>query len=170
MLPTLYIFSGLPGTGKTTLARMLAHHMGAAYLRVDTLEQGLRDVCRLQVEGEGYRLLYRLAHDNLVLGMSVVADSCNPIALTRREWEQTAHAAGARHVNIEVICSDADEHRQRVEHRDSDVAGLRLPTWAEVMDREYVPWPDKERLLLDTAGCSAINSFAELLRLLQGEE
>ena len=37
----LYIFGGLPGTGKTTLARYLAHHQRAVYLRIDTIEQAL---------------------------------------------------------------------------------------------------------------------------------
>lgn len=88
--PILFIFSGLPATGKTTLAKMLAQHCQATYLRIDTIEQGLRDLCHFQVEGEGYRLSYRIARDNLLLGNSVVADSCNPIWLTRKEWQQVA--------------------------------------------------------------------------------
>ena len=59
--PTLYIFSGLPGTGKSTLAPRLASRLDAMYLRIDTVEQALRDVCGIRVEGEGYRLGYRLA-------------------------------------------------------------------------------------------------------------
>ena len=81
--PTLYIFAGLPGSGKTTLSRQLARRFGAAYLRIDTIEQALRDLCGVAVTGEGYRLSYRVAADNLQLGVSVVADSCNPIELTR---------------------------------------------------------------------------------------
>ncbi len=100
--PTLFIFTGLPGSGKTTLARRLAADLGAIHLRIDTIEQALRDRCHVQVEGEGYRLAYRVAADNLRLGLNVVADSCNPIELTRREWEGVAEAEGAEFVNVET--------------------------------------------------------------------
>src|SRR4029450_7681287 len=125
---SLYIFSGLRGSGKTTLSQSFAQRVGAAYLRIDTIEQALRELCSVDVQGEGYRLAYRVASDNLRLGLSVVADSCNPIELTRREWEQVARDAGVSYVNIEVMCSDVYRHRERVESR-TEVPGLALPTW-----------------------------------------
>jgi predicted kinase len=161
-LPILYIFSGLPGSGKSTLAQLAAQRLGAVYLRVDTIEQGLRDLCSVDVQGEGYRLAYRMAADNLRLGLSVVADSCNPIQLTRQEWEQVARDAQADHRNIEVICSDAREHRLRVETRRGEVSGLRLPTWSEVEHREYHAWT-VDRVIVDTAGRSTTECATELL-------
>ena len=158
----LFIFSGLPGSGKSTLAQSLARHRGAVYLRIDTIEQALRDLCALEVGGEGYRLAYRIASDNLRLGRSVVADSCNPIELTRREWEQVARAAGTKFVNIEVLCSDGAEHRRRVETRTSEVPGLRLPTWSEVENREYHRWTI-DHVVIDTAGRSEAECARELL-------
>ena len=147
---TLYIFSGLPGSGKTTLSRLLARRVGAAHLRIDTIEQSLRDLGTADVRDEGYRLAYRLASDILNAGTSVVADSCNPIAETRRAWERVAADAGARSVNIEVVCSDPREHRERIETRASTVPGLRLPTWQEVESREYHAWT-VERIVVDTS-------------------
>ena len=157
----LYIFAGLPASGKSTLAQMVAGRLGAVYLRIDTVEQGLRDLCSIEVEGEGYRLAYRIARDNLCVGMSVVADSCNPIELTRREWEQVARDAQADYVNIEVVCSDSTEHRIRAETRSSAVSGLKLPTWNEIENREYHDWT-VERLIVDTAGRSMTECASEL--------
>lgn len=148
--PRLYIFSGLPGSGKSTLAQFLARELHCVYVRIDTIEQGLRDLCHVEVGGEGYRMAYRMAADNLRQGLSVVADSCNPIALTRAEWEGVAREAQASHVNIEVICSDLTEHRRRVETRSSQVAGLQLPSWQNVQQRQYEPW-QTERIVIDTA-------------------
>lgn len=85
MKPILFILSGLPASGKSSLAKLVAKEYNALYLRIDTIEQALRDLCDFNVQGEGYRLSYRIAADNLQLGNHIVADSCNPINLTRRE-------------------------------------------------------------------------------------
>lgn len=161
-LPILYILSGLPASGKSTIGKMLASWTGSAYLRIDTVEQGLRDLCNYHVQGEGYRLSYRIASDILRVGGSVVADSCNPWDLTRREWRGVAKAAGADFIDIEVVCSDKIEHRHRVEERKSDIENLRLPNWQEVLDRSYEEWAG-ERILLDTAGRDPEETFRFLL-------
>ncbi|MEP4191008.1 MAG: AAA family ATPase, partial [Sneathiella sp.] len=118
----LIIFSGLPGTGKTTLSRMLAARIGAVYLRVDTIEAGLKR-SMLQIgsaEDAGYQAGCAIAEENLRLGMLVVADSVNPIAISRRLWESAARKADCPFKSIEIICSDTDEHRRRVESRTTD--------------------------------------------------
>lgn len=159
--PILFILSGLPATGKSSLAKLIAKELDCVYLRIDTIEQALRDLCNCQVQGEGYRLAYRVASDNLNLGRNVVADSCNPIDVTRREWESVSIQANSRYINIEVICSDKEEHRKRAENRTSDVAGLWLPAWSEIQNREYHEW-STERIVIDTARKSVEESFLEL--------
>ena len=163
MKASLYVFSGLPGTGKTALSQQLAGRVKAVYLRIDTVEQALRDLCGIVVEGEGYRLAYRVAADNLRLGVSVVADSCNPVELTRGEWEKVAGDAKVRCINIEVICSNAREHQRRVETRKSSVPGLVLPTWEAVLHREYHVWT-RDRIVIDTARKTEDECFEELLK------
>lgn len=163
MRPVLFIFSGLPASGKSVLAQLTAKEYNAVYLRIDTVEQGLRDLCNMDVQGEGYRLSYRITADNLRLGNHVVADSCNPIQLTRDEWQETAEKNGAEFTNIEVICSDKNEHRKRVEERKCEIPGLKLPTWEEIQNREYHPW-ESDRIVIDTANKSVEESLEEIKR------
>lgn len=92
----------------------------------------------------------------------VIADCCNPEPLTRGAWHEVARQAGVPFVDIEVICSDVEAHRRRVEERSSTVPGLRLPTWQQVLDRGYVPWSGP-RLVADTAGRTVEACLAELL-------
>ncbi|TJZ78721.1 AAA family ATPase [Chitiniphilus eburneus] len=160
--PLFCVFAGLPGVGKSTLARQLARRLPACYLRIDTVEQALRDLCGLAVQGEGYALGQRIAADNLMLGTSVIADCCNPWMLTRRHWQQVSLDTGARHVDIEIVCSDVAEHRRRVETRVTDIPDLRLPDWDAVQTRDNQPW-ESGHIVIDTAHRSPADCLDQLL-------
>lgn len=160
----LIAFSGLPGTGKTSIARELARRLRATYLRVDTVEQALRSCGTLEeVAAEGYETIYRLAEDNLNLGLTVIADSVNSIDITRDAWSEVARDANVRLINVEIICSDEVEHRRRVETRSSDIPDLVLPTWEKVQNREYHPWT-QPRIVIDTAGRGIDECIVEIQR------
>ncbi|MFA5203647.1 MAG: AAA family ATPase [Lentisphaeria bacterium] len=163
MKPTLYIFSGLPGSGKTTLASRLAKALAIPYFRLDTIEHGMRQICSLKVGGEGYRLTYRIVADNLKIGNDVVVDCVNPWALTRREWEAVATANDAQYLNLEVVCSDREEHRRRAISRVSDIAGFELPTWDEITQRDYQAWTE-DRMVIETSKKGIDDCVAEVLK------
>lgn len=149
----LIVLAGLPGAGKTTIARELAPRLRAVHVRIDTIEHAIRQSAahaNLPMDDAGYLAGYAIAEDNLRLGHVVIADSVNPWPLTRAAWREVAERSGVAVLEVEVVCSDAEEHRRRVESRAADIDGFRLPTWREVLDRDYRLCRG-DRLVIDTA-------------------
>jgi broad-specificity NMP kinase len=124
----LIVLGGLPGTGKTTVAKALAQKLDAVHLRVDAIEQALRSSGVLKTDA----------------------------------WLLVAEQTSTKVAEIEFICSDAVEHRRRVETRRSDIEELKLPAWQDVIEREYENW-DRPHIVIDTASKTVKETVAELL-------
>jgi hypothetical protein len=71
--------------------------------------------------------------------------------LTRNAWRDAGLRAGARVVEIEIACSDAQEHRRRVQTRPGEIPGLILPDWERTIGRDFRAW-DREHIVIDRAG------------------
>jgi len=112
-MATLIVFAGLPGSGKS-IARKLAREIGAIWLRIDSIEQAIREagVVSGSLDDAGYRAAYAVAEDNLRLGRDFIGDSLNDCLLTRNAWRDAGVRAGAQVVEVETICMDLEEHRQ----------------------------------------------------------
>lgn len=151
-LPLLIVLGGLPGSGKTTVARQVADRLAATCLRIDTIEQALRSALGLpdDIGPAGYIVAQAISEANLVAGRTVVADCVNPIAATRESRRSVAAKAGAPILEVELFCSDIGEHRRWVEARTADIAGLALSTWAQVSGRDYEA-RDAPAMRIDTA-------------------
>ena len=162
----LIVFGGLPGSGKTTLSRETARRLGATWLRIDSIETSLIR-CGLATGNDtvgtaGYAVAHDLADTHLALDRAVVIDAVNPVEEVRELWRilAAAHAVPLR--VVEVVCADAAEHRRRVETRVADIPGHKLPSWQDVVDREYEPWSEP-RLTLDSAAHDPDTLVSEVL-------
>lgn len=159
----MIIFSGLPGTGKSTLAEIIGRQMYIPVFAKDWLEASLlKSGLELKVEDKllgfaGYELLTVLAKRQLMLGQSVILDSVASAQTIRDTWRQLAAQYGAVWRVIECICSDENLHRARLRKRERHIPGWHELAWADVekVRGYYPPWVE-EHLVLDM-----VNSFDE---------
>jgi predicted kinase len=162
----LVVLGGLPGVGKTTLARQLAGRLRAAHLRIDAFEATLVRTGlvadQADVGGAGYELALAAAGTCLAAGTGVVADAVFPIAASRAPWTELGRRHGVPVTWVRLVCTDPAEHRRRVEERAADLPGHRVPTWAQVAARQVDTWAEPHGVV-DTAGSSALDEICTLV-------
>ena len=167
---TLIVLSGLPGTGKSTLAEGLSRTLSIPLFSIDSIEAAMwrGGLAKDQTGVAAYDVAIALADEHLRLGHSVIVDAVNPIEAPRAAWRSLAAKYRADIRIIECICGDEAAHRRRIEARVRDIAGMPEVSWARVQRRraEYEAWTDA-RLTLDTSAKSADQLLAEALDYLR---
>lgn len=161
----LVILGGLPATGKSAVASCLNRGGDFSYLRIDTIEQALRDSGEMGdvgVQASGYMVGYATAADLLDGGNRVLVECVNPFKTTRDAWREVASSRDAGLLEVELFCSSSAEHRRRAESRSVTVPGLALPSWGAIQTREYEPWTDAD-LHFDTYLLSPAEVAAQIL-------
>ena len=157
----LVLTTGLPGTGKSTMAEVVGRALGAPVLGHDWVMSGLRPHAEIQEaldtmglrghRGVGWSLLWALARSQLRSGSSVVLDGVArgpEVEGTRR----VAREEGARSLVVMTTCHDAALHRSRVVGRQR-----LIPNWYELdwdhVARARASWipPDDVDLVLEAA-------------------
>ena len=152
-------------------ARRLAAVLDAVHLRIDTIGQAIRGsaTTAVAVGTVDYDVAYAVAEDNLLLGRSVVVDGVSSLATIHAAWQAVAKRPGVALFEVEVVCSDPLQHRDRGEARRYDIAGPSVPSWDEVLARQYEPWTGAH-VVIDTAGRPVQESVIELYALLLARE
>lgn len=140
--------------GKTTIAASVARRIGAGFVRIDAIESGIRRA-GLEPPGglgaAGYEIAHQVVRSMLHQNLDVVVDAVNPVGEARQGWVDLADELRVVSRTIEVVCRDVELHRRRVEDRDADLPGHVVPTWQDVTDLSYEPWPEVD-LVVDSAG------------------
>jgi predicted kinase len=128
--------------------------MNVPVLSVDPIEAAMcrAGVDRAQPTGlAAYVVAEAIAGDIPALGQTVIVDAVNAVEPARQMWRDLAASYAAVLRWIEVVCSDPDVHRRRLERRSRGDEAVSEPIWEGVQIRrgEYERWTD-DRLTLDT--------------------
>jgi len=151
----LLVVSGLPGSGKSTVAAALAARWTAVHLSVDDAEDAMLRAGLPQSWETGvaaYEVVRAAAEQNLALHRVVVVDAVNDSAIARRTWSAAARATGTE-VRFAVLTAPPPaEHRRRLERRERRLAHLPEPTWEQVEARAaaFAPW-EEDCITVDSA-------------------
>ena len=172
------IFTGVPGTGKSTLADEISRDLGAPNVAWDWLAAGLTPFPEVQnvldamerdtYRNVGYSLMSQLVEKQLRNRQSVVLD-CVVRERARARWAEIAASHGAPVFVVECVCSDVDVHRSRIVGRVRAIPGWNELDWrfVEMSRRSYEPL-DCEKLVLDAVEPIADN-LARVRAYLEGE-
>lgn len=103
----LVVFAGLPGSGKTALARAVAEGAAATYVAVDTVVEAMLRAGVAADPGAltptGYVVAEAVAEDCLAAGGSVVVDARNPTEAHRERWRVLAERRSVPLLFVEVV-------------------------------------------------------------------
>lgn len=155
----LIAMAGLPGSGKSTIAEIVGNRLGIPVLSVDPIESAILSAGINSDEPTGlaaYLVAETLAESIIAIGGSIIVDAVNAVDPAREQWVRLAARYGAPLRFIEVVCSDSDLHRERLEARGRKLPHVAEPTWHAVEQSldDYQVWTGDsaavERITLDS--------------------
>ncbi len=142
---TLILFSGMPGSGKTTLARLVARRLGIPVFAKDRVQRVLRDHNLADSStGDGYYIILDQADEQLSLGISVILDATFPLDHFRMVASEIAARHRTRFCALYCTCSDDAVWSDRMKQRVQYVPGWKPVGWEDVLRMRdyYQPWND----------------------------
>jgi len=137
--------AGLPGSGKSTIADAIGARLQTPVVSVDPIESAILHAGIDDDQPTGlaaYLVAEAIAEQVLAAGNGVIVDAVNAVLPAREQWVRLAERTGRRLRFIEVVCSDTEVHRDRLEMRGRNLPHLAEPTWNAVEQSldEYSTW------------------------------
>lgn len=147
---TLVIFSGLPGTGKSTLANRLARELRWPLLRIDDVAGNVPENADYHFWDEKILVLLTIAAAQVELGVSVIADSVF-MGADRFHAQEIAQKHGALFRPIYCFVSDESLWEKRVTERSEILADPAVATWERIQHQRqwFAPWQPGTGLFVD---------------------
>lgn len=122
----LIVMAGLPAAGKSTIAEVIGIRLGAPVVSVDPIETAIlaAGIDADQPTGlAAYLVAEAFADAVLTGGGTIIVDAVNAVNPAREQWVKLAERQKAEIRFIEVVCSDPELHRARLDARAARVEG-----------------------------------------------
>ncbi|MBV7339871.1 AAA family ATPase [Chloroflexi bacterium TSY] len=152
----LILLTGLPGTGKSTLAKALSDKIQVPVFSKDIIEAALLR-CDVKTACNGgqpvsyavYEILFALAEQQLSLRQSCIIDCVASHPTVRKQFQLTAKQHHAKWLVIECICSDEEIHKTRLTTRKRNIPGYRELDWYHLLKTKerYVQWEESRHIV-----------------------
>ena len=148
--PTLTIFSGLPGTGKSTLADRLARALRWPVLRIDDVAGKVPADADYRFWDEKILVLLAIVEEQLKLGVSVIADSVF-MGADRVQAQEIARRHEANFRPIYCFVSEERIWERRVNERLESEQGSGVADWQQIQHQRqwFSPWQRGTGLFVD---------------------
>jgi 2-phosphoglycerate kinase len=132
-VPVLIAMAGLPGAGKSTIAEIIGARLGAAIVSVDPIESAILSAGIDSDQPTGLAA-YLVAE--------TIVDAVNAVEPARLQWRDLAARADVKLRVVEVVCSDQDLHKARLEKRIRKLPHVDETSWHAVEQsiEEYDEW------------------------------
>ena len=123
---------GYPGTGKSTIARLLAAALQAPLIDRDVIRQAAVDLFGdlPQVGQFSYELMFALAREQLRLGLSVVVDTPLTYRTTYDQCKELAQSFQTAMLVVHCQCPP-EVQKRRLEGRKGKVSEFQITSWEE---------------------------------------
>ncbi|QLH75971.1 AAA family ATPase [Halosimplex rubrum] len=151
MTPRLVVQCGLPGVGKSTVAREIADRLGGERIRSDAVRRELVDdptYSRAEKECV-YGAMLERAREALADGRPVVLDATFERRVRRDDAAALAEEAGANLTLVRVVCAD-EVARRRIREREDDPSEADVAVYENARDR-FEP-PERDHVTVDNSG------------------
>ncbi|MEP7134678.1 MAG: ATP-binding protein [Chloroflexota bacterium] len=169
-MSTLVIFSGLPGTGKSTLANQLARELKWTLLRIDDVVNNIPENPGVEFWDSQVEVLLTLTEAQLKIDLSVIVDSVF-MNNDRQHAQQLAEKYGTRFRPIYTYVSDNAIWEQRVTARSIETNHPDIATWKQVQHQRghFRAWQPDTALFVDTLQPVEQN-YAEVLHFVTSKD
>jgi predicted kinase len=151
MQTKLIIFSGLPGTGKSTFANRLARELKMPLLCIDDVVGEIPENPDIPFWDSKVTILLRLTQVQLELGIGVIVDSVF-MNMDRNHAQRIARKNNAQFLPVYVFVSDDDIWKERVTTRYQEMKNYNVATWEQIQRQRshFRGWEPGTALFIDS--------------------